>query len=71
MTDIMITIALCWIVGFVAYKAGGNDAREACNHRTLSGDYELQSIALKGDEQEPLRTMVDNHNRILKLLCNR
>ena len=71
MADVIITIVLCWIVGVIAYTAGKNDATEACRHRTLSGDYELRSIPLKGDEAEPLLTMVNNHNRILQLLCNR
>lgn len=72
MADTLITLALCWIVGTVAYVAGRNDGqRSACDERDAAGRHVLQRVVLVGDVAPEMRLMIDNHNRIIQHLCNR
>lgn len=72
MSDTIITLALCWIVGTVAYIAGRNDGRSlACDERDAAGRHVLQRVTLVGDVAPEMRLMIDNHNRIIQHLCNR
>ena len=72
MGDIVIALALCWIVGIVSYTAGKNDGlSNVCDERNASGQHVFQRVTLVGDVPDDLRLLIDNHNRIIAKLCNR
>jgi hypothetical protein len=64
------------IVGFTAVtmltlSAGRPRIHEVCTEKTADGDFVLQRVELRDVGDGRTRTMVDNHNRILAMLCGR
>jgi len=72
MGDLIATLVLVGIVGIAAYTAGKNDAAaRVCDERESDGRYVLQRVELIGHEDERMKLMVSNHNRIIDALCQR
>lgn len=72
MGDTIITLALCLVVGTVAYVAGKNDgAAAACDARDSAGRHVLQRVVPVGDVSADLRILIDGHNSIILKMCNR